>query len=49
LALFNKPITKRELDLQTFPKWLYFDLTERINENEMTEQEKIDNPIYKTT
>jgi hypothetical protein len=48
-SCFNKPITKEERDKQYIPNRLYFDVTERIEQDGMTEEEKRDNPTYKTT
>ncbi|MGB3468394.1 MAG: hypothetical protein WBA74_24125 [Cyclobacteriaceae bacterium] len=31
------------------PEWLFFKLTEWVHKMDMTEQEKLDNPTYKTT
>lgn len=47
LSLFNHPITKEELNKIEFPYFLYFSLTEWIEEKDMTYEEKRDNPSYK--
>jgi hypothetical protein len=49
LSLFNVPITKEQLNEIIFPSWIYFDLTKWISEENMSEQEKNDNPNYSTT
>ena len=46
---FDKPCTLEEWGAWEKPDWLYFDLTEWIEEINMTDQEKEDNPTYKTT
>jgi len=46
---FNKPCTPEEWGHTKIPNWFYFDLTEWIEEDEMTEKEKQENPSYKTT
>lgn len=46
---FNKPCTIEEWNKAYKPGWLYFDLTEWIDEKEMTNEEKEANPTYKTT
>ena len=46
---FDKPCTVEQWNSAIKPDWLYFDLTEWVNESEMTEDEKKNNPSYKTT
>ena len=46
---FDKPCTVEQWNSAIKPNWLYFDLTEWVNESEMTEDEKKNNPCYKTT
>ena len=46
---FDKPCTQDEWDDAYKPDFLYFELTEWIEEGEMTDQEKKDNPSYQTT
>ena len=46
---FNKPCTPDEWRNAVKPNWLYFDLTEWIATDDMTDQEKRDNPTHKTT
>jgi len=48
-SVFNKPCSVEEWENVEKPKFIYFDLTEWINENEMSDKEKEDNPTYKTT
>ena len=46
---FNKPCTPDEWANADKPNWLYFDLTEWVSTDNMSDQEKEDNPSYKTT
>lgn len=46
--LFNKPCTKSEADKAISIPHDWFNLCEWINEDKMTEQEKLDRPDYKT-
>ena len=46
---FNKPCTPDEWDNAYKPDWLYFNLAEWVATDEMSDQEKEDNPSYKTT
>ena len=46
---FDKPCTVEEWDNAEKPYWLYFDVTEWIEESDMTDKEKEENPNYKTT
>ena len=46
---FNKPCTPDEWDNAYKPDWLYFNLTEWVATDNMSDQEKEDNPSYKTT
>jgi hypothetical protein len=46
---FDKPCTPEEWEDAYKPAWLYFDLTEWVKEEYMTEEEKKDNPKYSTT
>lgn len=48
-SAFNKPITPEQRAQAYKPSWLYFDITEWVAEENMTEKEKQDNPSYKTT
>ena len=44
---FNKPCSIPREDLE-FPQFFYFDLTEWVYESDMTDEEKAENPTYKT-
>lgn len=44
----NKPCSIPRDDLK-FPSFFYFNLTEWVDTNNMTDQEKIDNPTFHTT
>jgi hypothetical protein len=46
---FNKPCTVEEWNNAYKPTWLYFDLTEWIESDDMTDEEKEKNPSHKTT
>jgi len=46
---FNKPCTHKEWNEAKKPEFLYFSLTEWINSDNMTAEEKELNPTYKTT
>jgi len=46
---FDKPCTVEDWNNAEKPSWLYFDVTEWINEMGMTYKEKKENPNYKTT
>jgi hypothetical protein len=46
---FDKPCTLWEWDNAYKPSWLYFNLTEWIAKEDMTEEEKEKNPDYKKT
>ena len=46
---FNKPCTPEKWGAAKKPKFLYFDLTEWVLSEDMTQAEKEDNPSYKTT
>ena len=48
-SCFNKPITVEEWRNRDIPNWLYFHPTEWIYEKNMTDEEKKNNPTYKTT
>jgi len=48
-SVFNKPYNVKEWENAEKPKFIYFDLTEWINENEMSDEEKEDNPTYTIT
>jgi len=48
-SAFNKPVEKEQWDNAIKPKFLYFRLTEWIDESKMSEQEKQDNPKFETT
>ena len=48
--LFNKPCTEKEAsEVNLLELWRYFNLTEWITEDKMTEKEKETHPFYKTT
>jgi hypothetical protein len=44
---FNKPCTVEEWDNAEKPRWLYFKLTEWIEEKNMSDEEKEKYPVYK--
>ena len=46
---FNKPCTLNEWKNAKKPNFLYFDLTEWVTKEKMSDKEKADNPSYKTT
>ena len=46
---FNKPCTPERWVNAYKPDWLYFHLTEWVETDNMSDQEKEDNPSYKTT
>ena len=46
---FNKPCTPDEWANADKPDWLYFHPTEWVETDNMSDQEKEDNPSYKTT
>ncbi|MGB4106616.1 MAG: pentapeptide repeat-containing protein, partial [Alphaproteobacteria bacterium] len=46
ILVFNKPCDVAVWDESYKPRFLYIDLTVWISENEMTDQEKIDNPKF---
>ena len=46
--IFNKETDIKREDI-AFPDYFYFNMTEWINESIMTDEEKEDNPTYKTT
>lgn len=46
---FDRLCTLEEWEEAKIPSCLYFDLTEWVKESDMTEQEKTENPSYKTT
>ena len=46
---FDKPCTVEEWGRAEKPDWIYFGLTEWVDEGSMTDKEKEDNPSYKTT
>src|SRR2546428_579471 len=47
-TMFNKPCTKKEYHAHK-PEWLFFDITDWIEEGKMTELEKNIYPTHKTT
>ena len=49
ILAFNKECKKEEWENAIKPSFLYFNLIEWINESDMTEEEKQDNPSYTTT
>jgi len=48
VMLFNNPIRLSEYKQISFPLWFYFDLTVWVSFNQMTAQEKTDNPHAET-
>jgi hypothetical protein len=46
---FDKPCTIEEWENAEKPGWLFFDLTKWIAKDDMTDEEKWQNPRYKTT
>ena len=46
---FDKPCTSEEWNSAYKPSWLYFNLTEWVSKDDMTDQEKATNPTYDTT
>jgi len=48
VIMFNKPTSKKREDID-FPNWFYFNLTNGVDESEMTKEEKQENPSFKTT
>ena len=48
ILVFNKECKKKEWENAIKPSFLYFDLIEWINESDMTEEEKQENPSYTT-
>ena len=49
ILVFNKECKKEEWENAIKPSFLYFNLTTWINESDMTEEEKQENPSYTTT
>jgi len=49
VRVFNKPCNRKEWESANKPYLLYFDLVQWIPGGEMTDQEKFNNPTYKTT
>ena len=49
INVFNKPCSIEVWDNADKPDFLYFNLTEWVCDTNMTDQEKEDNPTYKTT
>lgn len=47
ILFFNKPFPVSEFEILSLPDWIFFELTEWIDENEMSEDEKKNNPTYK--
>jgi len=48
-SVFNKECNMEDWENWKKPSWLYFDLTEWIEECDMTDEEKASNPTYITT
>jgi hypothetical protein len=48
IRVFNKTISRSEWDRAYLPDFLYFTLTEWVEESDMTDREKQDHPEYKT-
>jgi hypothetical protein len=48
IRIFNK-FTNLKKEEITFPSWFFFNLTSWVSDNEMSEQEKKENPYYETT
>ena len=46
IRVFNKPCSRSEFDQANIPSFLYFDTTRWIADSQMTDQEKIDNPMF---
>ena len=46
---FDKPCSHRQWRGAYKPSWLLFDLTDWVDKSDMTDQEKEDNPTYKST
>ncbi len=47
-SMFDKPCTVQEVNCEK-PEWLFFDLTEWIDEDDMTNEEKAAHPLYEIT
>ena len=47
--IFNKPCKREDWENANQPLFIYFNLTEWISKHHMTEEEKEENPTYKTT
>lgn len=45
---FDQPCTKEEWDNALKPAWLFFNLTDWVSEEDMTDTEKKENPTYTT-
>ena len=48
-SAFNKPCTRKQWAQADIPSWLYFNLTEWVDKEDMTDLEKQDHPTYETT
>ena len=48
-SAFNQPCTRKQWAQADIPDWLYFDLTEWVDKEDMTDLEKQDHPTYETT
>jgi hypothetical protein len=48
IRMFNKDTGMKRDDV-SLPYWIFFDPNAWVDESEMTDKEKIDNPTYKTT
>ena len=49
ILVFNKKCSKEKWDNADKPSWLYFNLTEWVYFSDMTDEEKLQYPSYKTT
>ena len=49
VLVFNKPFPFDKFSVHPKPSWIFFDLTEWVSATIMSDQEKLDNPTYKTT
>ena len=48
-SAFNKPCNRKQWAQADIPSWLYFNLTEWVDKEDMTDLEKQDHPTYETT
>ena len=49
ILVFNKPFSRQKFMDIDKPEWIYFDLTEWVNQENMSDQEKAGNESYMTT